>query len=393
MIFTLELPRGLHNQLFERLAMNRSDLDILSIAWDRKPIILAVEDSATLQLSLIDALGSNYEIRVFGSAEEARAALEYVVPDIMLLDIMLPGISGLEFLTELKNHKEYDEIPTIIMTSLEDFDSKRKAFDLGASDYITKPYHGEEVRIRVKAHLQMAAMRQFTANQNERLRNLVRIRTEETIQTRDATISALAALAETRDNETGQHIKRTMRYMEILLERMQTSPKLLQELNGMEAELIAKSAPLHDIGKVGIPDSILLKPGLLDAEERRIMEKHAIYGHDAILKAQKLSANSSFLHHARLIAWSHHEKWNGTGYPQRLSGRAIPIEGRLMALCDVYDALISKRVYKTAMSHTDAIEIIRKERGHHFDPNLTDLFLEHAAIFMETASSLTEGSG
>jgi HD-GYP domain-containing protein (c-di-GMP phosphodiesterase class II) len=214
----------------------------------------------------------------------------------------------------------------------------------------------------------------------------LRQRTEELQLTRDATIHSLASLAETRDNETGQHIIRTQHYVRILAEELKEHPDFRSFLDATTIDLLYKSAPLHDIGKVGIPDRILLKPGRLTEDEFEIMKQHAVYGRDALLSAVEQLGENSFLHLAREIAHTHHEKWDGSGYPQGLQGTDIPISGRLMALADVYDALISKRIYKEAFSHEKAFDIITEGRGSHFDPNVVDAFLNCEELFKEIAA-------
>lgn len=204
---------------------------------------------------------------------------------------------------------------------------------------------------------------------------------EEAIRAKDAIIFAMASLAEVRDNETGNHIHRTQHYVQTLAKAAQ--PFFPDQLDDGLVEVIFKSAPLHDIGKVGVPDKILLKPGKLDAEEYEVMKTHAELGRRAIAAAEQKLGASTFLSLAKEIAYSHHEKWDGSGYPQQLAGTDIPLSGRLMAIADVYDALVSKRVYKQAMSHGDAVDLIRGERGRHFDPTLVDVFLSVAPSFDE----------
>jgi putative two-component system response regulator len=217
---------------------------------------------------------------------------------------------------------------------------------------------------------------------------------QEVIAAQGATITAFCTLAETRDNETGNHIRRTQNYVKVLAERLSTHPRFSQELNGESIQLLFKSAPLHDVGKVAIPDAILLKPGKLTGEEWNVMKRHCEYGRDAIIQAEsELGAlGSSFLRYAREIAYCHHEKWDGSGYPQGLSGEAIPVSARLMALADVYDALISKRVYKPAYSHEQAVEMILAERGRHFDPDVTDAMHAVAGVFRDIAHSLKDST-
>ncbi len=214
----------------------------------------------------------------------------------------------------------------------------------------------------------------------------IRKRTEEIQRTQDVAILGLATLAETRDNETGAHILRTQRYVRALAEYLQSDERFTHLLTATDIELLYKSAPLHDIGKVGIPDAILLKPGKLTGEEFEIMKTHAQLGSDAIQVAEKELGSTSFLHYARKIAETHHEKWDGSGYPKGLKGEEIPLSGRLMALSDVYDALISKRVYKSSFSHEKARRIIVEGRGTHFDPVVVDAFIAMEEPFMQIAS-------
>ncbi len=219
----------------------------------------------------------------------------------------------------------------------------------------------------------------------------IRARTEEVQRTQDVTILSMATLAETRDNETGAHILRTQRYVRALAERMAQDPKFAPDLDTRAIDLLYKSAPLHDIGKVGIPDAILLKPGKLDDDEFDIMKTHAALGGEAIRVAEKeMGEGTSFLAYAREIAETHHEKWDGSGYPNRLAGEAIPLSGRLMAVADVYDALISKRVYKPAFPHEKARDIIVEGRGTHFDPAVVDAFLAVEDRFKDIAADFND---
>jgi len=231
------------------------------------------------------------------------------------------------------------------------------------------------VLARVKTHLLLKSARDFLKDQNAFLEAEVARRVKEVQTIQDTTIMAMGSLAETRDNETGNHIRRTQHYVRALAEELRKSPKFGKDLDDATVEMLYKSAPLHDIGKVGIPDRILLKPGKLTPEEFEIMKTHTTLGRDAILAAEKqLDAPSSFLQCAREIAYSHQEKWDGSGYPEGLVGPLIPLSARLMAVADVYDALISRRVYKPAMPHEKAVGIIREGKGRHFDPDVVDAF-------------------
>ncbi len=255
-------------------------------------------------------------------------------------------------------------------------EDEQQGFDCGAVDYITKPISPPIVLARVKTQLALKAAADFLKDQNAYLEAEVTKRTREVQVVQDVTIMAMASLAETRDNETGNHIRRTQNYVKALARKLQAHPKFAAHLGDDAVEMLYKSAPLHDIGKVGIPDAILLKPGKLTPDEFEIMKTHTTLGRDAIVAAEKLiDAPSTFLRLAREIAHYHQEKWDGSGYPEKLAGEGIPLAARLMAVADVYDALISRRVYKPPFPRERAVAIIREGRGQHFDPDVVDAFL------------------
>ncbi len=351
-----------------------------------KQVILVVDDESLNVDLLARMLQSQYQVKVALSGEKAlHIALSDDPPDLILLDIEMPGMNGYDVCARLKEHTVVRKIPVIFVTGRDAIEDETRAFEIGAVDYITKPFSLPVVRGRVKTHLALY-------DQNRVLEQKVRERTEELVHTRDVTIYSLAALAETRDNETGGHIMRTQHYVRMLAEHLATSPRFRNVLDEQMIDLLFKSAPLHDIGKVGVPDRILLKPGRLTSEEYEEMKKHTLYGRDALAKAEAILTNHpipSFLHTAREIAYTHHEKWDGSGYPQGLAGEAIPLSGRLMSIADVYDALISKRVYKPLFSHQKAVEIItrgdRLTKPQHFDPDIIAAFLEIEGKFRDIA--------
>ncbi|MFH1138226.1 MAG: two-component system response regulator [Pseudomonadota bacterium] len=341
----------------------------------------------------IDVLGAilkpYYKRSVALSGEKSlRIANSNNAPDLILLDIMMPDMDGYEVCRRLKANEATRDIPVIFVTAKSEVEDETKGFEMGGVDYIVKPISPPIVLARVRTHLELTQARKFLKNQNEILEQKVRERTRELSLTQDVTILSLAGLAETRDNETGGHIRRTQHYVKILAEELMTHPRFVAVLDENSIELLFKSAPLHDVGKVGVPDRILLKPGKLTHEEFEEMKKHAALGRDAILKAEQglgEHAASSFLGFAREIAYTHHEKWNGSGYPQGLSGEDIPASGRLMALADVYDALISRRIYEPPFPHRQAAAIIIEGRGTHFDPAVVDAFRECEHRFREIA--------
>jgi putative two-component system response regulator len=266
-----------------------------------------------------------------------------------------------------------------------DIESKKKGFELGAVDYITKPFELREVQARVHTHLALMLAKQELSMQNEILEERVAERTRELSLTQEATIEAMAYLAEYRDPETGGHIKRTKNYVRVLAEKIRELPKYRDLLSDEVIDILYKSAPLHDIGKIGIRDDILFKPGKLTTLEFEEIKMHTLIGYNVLNQATQKLGENSFLKYAMLFCKYHQEKWDGTGYPNKLSGEDIPIAGRIMAIADVYDALISKRVYKPAFSNQKAVQIITAERGKHFDPELVDAFLEVTDKFREIA--------
>jgi len=262
---------------------------------------------------------------------------------------------------------------------------------LGAVDYLTKPIKPAIVLARIRTQLQLRAAAAFLEDRNAYLEEEVRRRTLEVQAIQDVTILAMASLAETRDNETGNHIRRTQHYIRILAEALSVQSQYAGILDEKTIGLLFKSAPLHDIGKIGIPDAVLLKPGPFDSDEMTIMKTHTQLGRDAIEQAERqLGMEVDFLRLAKEIAYSHQEKWDGSGYPEGLAGEAIPLSARLMALADVYDALISRRVYKPPFSHAQAKEIICNGRGSHFDPAVVDAFVAEEARFVEIARTFAD---
>lgn len=342
-----------------------------------RPTIL-VADYTPDNLALMDALlQPSYRVRVANCGERAvHLAFIAPPPDLILLDVMMPDMDGFAVLAQLKADPATRDIPVIFITALDSQEDQLNGFRLGAADYITKPIMPPVVLARVQTHLELKQARDRLRNDNAWLEAEVKRRMQENELEQTVSIRALAHLAETRDPETGYHIQRTQCYVKALARRLRQHPRFSAFLNDANVEMLVKSAPLHDIGKVGIPDAILLKTGKLSDEEWAIMKTHAKLGSDAIEHAE-LDAEQpvAFLRLAKEIAHWHHEKWDGSGYPDGLAGEAIPIAARLMALADVFDALVSSRPYKSALSFEQARTIIAAGRGSHFDPDATDVFL------------------
>ncbi len=344
----------------------------------KKATILAVDDTPDNLLLISGLLKDDYHLRVANGGERAiKIAQSDNPPDLILLDIMMPDIDGYEVCRVLKADKKTSAIPIIFLTAKSEIDDETMGLEMGAVDYITKPISPPIVLARVKTHLALKRMQDFLRDQNAYLESEVKKRTQEVVAIQDVTIHAMASMAETRDNETGNHIRRTQHYVKVLAEKLRMHPRFEKFLNNDKTiEMLFKSAPLHDIGKVGIPDAILLKPGRLTTEEFNVMKSHTTLGRDAIVHAEKnLGIEVPFLKYAKEIAYSHQEKWDGSGYPEGLSGDAIPISARLMAVADVYDALVSRRVYKSPMLHDDAVKIMLEGRAQHFDPDMIDAFI------------------
>ena len=361
----------------------------------RSKIIFVDDVRANLTMGR-DLLKTFYEVYPVQSAAGLFELLENVVPELILLDIEMPEVDGYEAMKRLKADGRYSDIPVIFLTSLDDADSEMEGFDLGAVDYVTKPFSGPLLLKRISNQLLIVQQRnellanqeRLLANQAELLANQaalkdyaenleqkVKEKTAEVMDLQNAILATVADLVEFRDELTGGHIARTQRYLQLIIDEMIRESIYSDEVSKWSMDFFQPAAQLHDVGKIGISDSILNKPGKLDADEIEIMKTHVTIGVDAIERIMSETREHVFLNHALLITGTHHEKWDGTGYPVGLRGLNIPIEGRLMAIADVYDALISVRPYKKAFSHDEACKIIEDSAGTHFDPVLVDLFI------------------
>jgi putative two-component system response regulator len=358
------------------------------IEYPKRHTILVVDDSPDIITLMSRLLKDNYRTQIATSGEKALKLASSDEPDLILLDVVMPGMDGYEVCRRLKEDPKTMKIPIIFLTAKSDTEDEKKGFELGAVDYITKPVSAPIVLARIKTHILLKDARDFLTDKNVFLENEILRRTQEVTAIQDVTMIAMGSLAETRDSETGNHIRRTQNYVKMLAIKLKYNPRFKLFLTDENIDLIYKSAPLHDIGKVGVPDNILLKPGKLTPNEFEIMEKHTTYGRDAIVAAEnRLGTTTSFLTHAREIAYSHQEKWDGSGYPEGLSGDSIPISARLMAVADVYDALITRRVYKQAFPNEVSVDIVKKGYATHFDPDIVDAFLDIKEELWEMAKS------
>lgn len=372
---------------------------------DRADVLL-LDDQVDSLRQLMDVLATDYTVHPFTSGQ---ALLDYVAAgrpcDLVMLDVVMPAPDGYEICRRLRERPDMEEVPIIFVSALDTPIDEAKGLALGAVDYVNKPFSAPVVLARVATHVRLHRAMRLILAMNEHLDRRVSERTAEiqtkndalhralleVARTQDATIVALSSLCEARDNETGQHILRTQEYVRHLATRLRATPAYAGTLDSDTVDMMAKSAALHDIGKVAIPDAILLKPGRLDEVEFDVMRTHTTLGCRAIEVAETaLGGSNSFLRHARDIAYGHHERWDGLGYPQGLAGDAIPLAARLMAVADVYDALISRRVYKEPFPHDVAVGMIAAQRGRHFDPAVVDILIREPEAFAAIAERLKD---
>ncbi len=369
--------------------------------------ILVVDDTGENLTVIGGLLQPFFRVRVANSGMRAlKVARSDPRPDLILLDVMMPEMDGYAVLAELRQDPYTRDIPVMFVTAMDGDQDEEYGLSLGAVDYITKPIRPAILLARVRTHLELKDARDWLRDQNGYLEGEVSRRMRENDLIKDVSLNALALLAEKRDNETGNHLYRTQAYVEALMQELQDHPRFRHALSAAQRQLIAKAAPLHDIGKVGIPDQILLKPARLTLEEFEIMKTHSLIGAEAIEAAiervvggdrarlDELQGNTplDFLVVARHIALGHHEKWDGSGYPQGLRGDAIPIPARLMALADVFDALTCKRHYKKAFPLEQAVALLVEGRGTHFDPDVVDAFLAIQDRFADIAQRYADGA-
>lgn len=351
------------------------------------PTILIVDDSPENLTVLSELLHPLYRVRVANSGQKAlRIVSSDPYPDLILLDVMMPDMDGYQVFKELRANPTTANIPVIFVTAMNSMEAELKGLKEGAADYIAKPIMPPILMARIQTQLELKQARDHMAKMNTWLEAEIEQRMAENELIQAVSIRALAHLAETRDPETGNYILRTQNYVHLLAQLLKSHPRFEATLNDHYIKLLTSSAPLHDIGKVGIPDAILLKPGKLTPEEWEIMKTHSKIGAAAIeLTEQDVEKPVEFLLLAKEIAHWHHEKWDGSGYPDGLVGDAIPVSARIMALADVFDALISRRVYKAPMQRREVEAILIAGRGSHFDPDMLDTFLSHFNAFYEIA--------
>ena len=351
---------------------------------DRLAHILVIDDSHEMLEHLGMMLAPNYEISQADSGEAGLAMALERLPDLILLDVCMDGTDGYTVCERLKKLAATRHIPVVLMSAYIDTEGEARAFEVGASDCLRKPINERIAASRIQAQLSLKAAQDLNRDREAALEQEVRRRTEHIELTQHVALLALVNLARTRDTETGGHIVRTQAYVRMLAERLRDHPRFSTELTPGAIRLITQSAPLHDIGKIGIPDHILRKPGPLTPEEMTVMRTHTTLGLQALEDAERLyDRRVDFLRYAKDIVIGHHERWDGNGYPFGLRGDAIPVAARLMAVADVFDALISKRVYKEAFAQQVAFDIIRQGSGAQFDPDIVEAFTDLSEQFAD----------
>jgi len=342
----------------------------------KKPCIFLVDDNSVNLNTGKSALQHDYTVITIPSGEKLLLILENNQPDLILLDIDMPGLDGYDTLKIIKSNPATTEIPVIFLTGKNDEQDEYKGLSLGAVDYITKPFSKHLLQKRVELHLLLHAQKQELRDFNFNLLHMVDERVKDISDLQRAIIIWAAEVIEFRDEETGRHVERVQHFLELLLAEMKKIDIYAEEIAGWDIDAFLKSALLHDVGKIRIRDEILLKPARLTDDEFGIIKLHCLYGKMLLESLQAKVPKQAFLDYAKELAHRHHERWDGTGYPDRLKGEEISLQARMMSIADVYDALISVRPYKKALTHEEAMQIIAQGRGTQFDPVLTDLFLD-----------------
>ncbi len=344
--------------------------------------ILIIDDNKDNLYILSAVINKNFTVKIFvaSSFMEADELLKKEQIHLIFLDIIMPNKSGLEYLKELKESSDYSGIPVIMITAIEDSNTKFSCFEAGAVDYITKPFNPKELVLRLKNHLQLISMQNELITYNKYMNELISLKVKEVINTRNVTIFALAKLAESRDPETGRHLLRIMNYCKFIAEQLAETSDVYK-IDSNFIDTIYHSSILHDIGKVGIPDNILLKPGKLTTSEFEIIKTHTIIGGKTLEEAENMLQFSDFLRIGKEVCYSHHERWDGKGYPYGLKENEIPLSARIVALADVFDALMSKRVYKPKYSFDETYSIIAEKEEDRFDPDILKIFKDKPYVF------------
>ena len=364
----------------------------------RKKIIFVDDQVSNLMIGR-NVLSTDYDVFTVPSAEKMLSLVEKVNPDLILLDVEMPEMSGYEAIEQLKTDPKYSDIPVVFLTAKTDPGSELKGLNLGAIDYITKPFSPPLLLKRIEVHMLVMEQKKKLKAQKERLQEyninleeLVEEKTKTIVELQNAVLETVAEIVEARDEITGGHIERTRSYLKILFDGLKEVGIYQNEIKDWDENMIIQSAQLHDVGKIAIKEEILNKPGKLTPDEFEVIKKHTVIGLRIIEHMQARTTEQKFLNFTKTMAVSHHEKWDGSGYPYGLKGDNIPLEGRLMSIVDVYDALVSERPYKKAFSHDEAVSIIKESSGTQFEPALVELFLLEQEKFQRASENIATKS-
>ena len=353
----------------------------------RKLIYLVDDDITNLKIGKF-ALSETYQVVTFNSGTRLLSMLKKQLPDMILLDVEMPEMNGYETMDRIKKNQAYKKIPIIFLTAKSDIKSEMEGLSLGATDYIYKPFSPPLLQKRIEVQLLVQDQKEELAHLNTHLQDMVDAKTQTVAELKNAVMKTMSELVEVRDGVTGGHIDRTQSYFRILIDALADQNVYRDIVDQWDMELIFQSAQLHDVGKIAIKDGILQKPGRLTDDEFAEIKRHTTFGEIVIEKIMENTGEKTFLENAKIFAASHHEKWDGSGYPRGLKGNDIPLQGRLLAIVDVYDALVSAdRPYKPAFSHEKAVQIITESRGSHFEPTLVDLFMSVQEEFRQLAQA------
>ena len=331
-------------------------------------IIFIVDDNNTNLMAAKIALDGKYKVYALPSADRMFKLAEHIQPDLILMDVDMPEVNGFDAMEAMKENLKLKDVPVVFLTARIDEESEIRGFEMGALDFINKPFSAPVLIRRIETHIETDRIIK------DSLRSVHKMHY--------ATINVIAELVESRDEVTGGHIVRTQKYVETLINKLISIPKYSDIISKWDLSIVLPSSQLHDVGKIVISDTILNKPGKLTDDEFEIIKTHCLNGKEIVDRISEQTNENSFLSHARNFAYTHHERWDGTGYPQGLKGEDIPLEGRILAIADVYDALVSERPYKEPFTHDQAVDIIRKSSGSHFDPVIVEVFLDVADDFL-----------
>jgi len=368
----------------------------MTAAQKRKTVFLVDDDLTNLTVG-ISALEELYDVLTLSSGELLLKMLGKSLPDLILLDVNMPGMNGYETIKRIKGNPATAAIPVIFLTAKSDGGSELEGLSLGAVDYIVKPFSAALLLKRIEIHLlledqtrELMAQKAELVRFNNNLQEMVDAKVKTVVELQDTLLMAMAELVECRDDVTGRHIERARGYLAVLIEAMKKQGLFIEEVSTWNIKLVLQSAQLHDVGKIAVKDGVLNKLGKLSNDEFEDIKRHAAFGGALIEKIIRNTNERAFLEYAKIFALTHHERWDGSGYPNGLKGEEIPLLGRIMAIADVYDALRSARPYKDPYSHEEAVKIIWEGRGRHFDPRLVDLFVSVSDEFANIANALSE---